>query len=231
DSTNVYSSTVQSTLECHNNKSIDCHTPPGENEVCVTKVIETCSDTLVCENITTSVCRSSSDNGEKVCENSTETECKTSTKDYFDEDGCASLKLGVSDHSSGLYTSLGFNIILILIAIVLACLLYTQTGCVCYNHKYKKSSLLLGPPAHSPTPPPMRNPVLERMAENGLHNPTARQSEHLYDSPHEFTDFLEMNQPQEETIPEEISSRRGSTHDSENSFYAAMNRNIQENDY
>ncbi|CAL4135632.1 unnamed protein product, partial [Meganyctiphanes norvegica] len=28
-STNVYSSTVQSTLECHHNKSIDCLTPPG----------------------------------------------------------------------------------------------------------------------------------------------------------------------------------------------------------
>ncbi|CAL4125207.1 unnamed protein product [Meganyctiphanes norvegica] len=237
-STSVYSSTPQSTLECHKNSTVECHTPPGKNEVCTKKHIETCSDTLICENTTISVCKSSSNNVEKVCENSTETKCKTSTKDYFDENGCGLLNIASSDHSlvgsdhssSALYTSIVFNILLVLVMIVLGYLLYAQTGCICNNyHNYRKARF--EPPAHPPTPPPIRNPVLERLARNDLDNPASRQSEHIYDSPHEYRDLFVMKHPEEITIRENPSSRRESKHDSVNSFYAALNQNIQDNNY
>ncbi|CAL4071833.1 unnamed protein product [Meganyctiphanes norvegica] len=222
-STLVYSSTPQSTRECHKNKTINCQTPHGETEVCTTAYTEICSDTLVCKNVTTSVCRTISNNTKK-CEDSTETKCKTSTKDFFDEDGCATLLTTNSVRSSsGLYTSIVFNILLVLVIAILAYLLYAQTGCICNKHNYRKQSLFFEPPTHSPTPPPIRNPVLERMAGIGLDNHASRQSEHLYDAPYEYRERMDMKVPEEVTIRENPTSNRGSTHDSVNSFYAAVN--------
>ncbi|CAL4149241.1 unnamed protein product, partial [Meganyctiphanes norvegica] len=142
-------------------------------------------------NTTTSVCSlGTSVNGEKVCEDSTETKCKTSTKQYYDEHGCASLIMCGSDHSYsvimiGLYTSIVFNIVFILI------ILYF----ICNKHNSGKQDTLLDPPDQPPTPPPIGNPATDRTAGTGLDNPTSRQSEHLYDSPFELTQHMEMQSP------------------------------------